>query len=63
MDKREAAIVAAYTGILLGDFSEIHKYIEEIMNRPVVTHEMGDKVTVAEIKQAAREDFLSLKVE
>ena len=31
MTKREAAIVSAYTGVLIGDFNEMHRYIEEIM--------------------------------
>jgi len=39
MTKREAAIVSAYTGILIGSFSDLHQYIEEIMKRPVWTHE------------------------
>ena len=60
MKKREAAIVSAYTGILLGSSEEMHKYIEEIMGRPVFTHELGDKATVEKIKKKSRQDFLSL---
>ena len=39
MNKREAAVISAYTGILLGEFSDLHKYVEEIFGRPVFTHE------------------------
>lgn len=60
MNKREAAIVSAFTGILIGDFSEMHKYVEEIMGRPVWTHEMGDKEVTKKIKEAARADFLEM---
>ncbi len=42
MNKREAAIVAAYTGFLIGEFSDMHKYIEEIMGGSVFTHELGE---------------------
>ena len=41
MTKREAAIVSAYTGVLIGDFDEVHKYIEELLGRPVFTHELA----------------------
>lgn len=62
MTKREAAIVAAYTGIMIGEFSELHGYIEEIMERPVYTHELGNKETFAEIKEKSKDDFLSIEV-
>jgi hypothetical protein len=62
MRRREAAIVAAYTGISIGDFSDTHAYIEEKLGRPVWTHEMADPKVWDEIKAASREDFLSLQV-
>ena len=62
MTKKEAAIVSAYTGILIGDFSELHEYVEEIMGRPVFTHEMGSKEISDEIKEKARIDFISIEV-
>lgn len=40
MTKREAAIVSAYTGYLIGEFSDFHAYTEEIMGRPIFTHEL-----------------------
>lgn len=60
LTKRQAAIVGAFTGFLSGQFSDMHEYIEEIMGRPVWTHEMADKETAAKIKEAARADFLSI---
>ena len=38
MTKREAAIITAYTGILIGKFNDFHKYIEEKAGRGVYTH-------------------------
>lgn len=33
LTKREAAIISAYTGFMIGEFSEMHKYIEEKLQR------------------------------
>lgn len=62
MTKREAAIVSAYTGFLCGGFAEMHEYVEEIMERPVWTHEMGDAEVAAEIRKKAKPDFVALQV-
>ena len=43
MTKREAAVVMAFTGVTLlvgDDFSYFRKYVEELMGRPVWTHEL-----------------------
>lgn len=66
MTDREKAIVMAYTGVcmLSGDkFQIFHKYIEEIMGRPVYTHEMGIKAIEDEIKNRSKADFIALCVE
>ena len=44
MTDKEKAIVMAHTGIcmLTGDkFQIFHKYVEDIMGRPIMTHEIG----------------------
>lgn len=63
MTKREAAIVSAYTGYLIGDFDEMHKYTEEIMGRSVCTHELGNKKFAEEIHELSKKDFRSITVE
>jgi len=63
MTKQEMAIVAAYTGYLIGDFSDMHEYVEKIMGRPVFTHEMGCKSVMEEIKEKSRSDFVNIKCE
>lgn len=63
MTNREKAIVMAYTGkcMLTGDKLHIfYKYVEEIMGRPVYTHEMGIKAVDEEIKEKAKADFIAL---
>ena len=64
MTDKEKAIVMAYTGIamLIGDkFDIFHKYVEEIMCRPVFTHELA--ICAEEIKEKAKPDFLKLCAE
>lgn len=61
MTDREKAIVMAYTGICMmtGDrFQIFHKYVEDIMGRPIMTHEMG--FLADEIKEKSQADFMAL---
>lgn len=60
MTKREAAIVSAYTGYLIGEFSDFHAYVEEIMGRPVFTHEFPS--IAEELKYKSKADFMSIKI-
>lgn len=63
MTKKECAIVMAYTGITMlsgEDFKIYHKYIEDIMGRPVWTHELASESVVEEIKEKSKFDFLKL---
>ena len=63
MTDKEKAIVMAYTGVcmLAGEkFPIYHKYVEDILERKVFTHEMADKAVAEEIKQKSKNDFLNL---
>lgn len=63
MTKKECAVVMAYTGITMlsgEDFRIYHKYIEDIMGRPVWTHELASESVVEEIKEKSKFDFLKL---
>lgn len=56
MTEREGAVLSAYTGILMcKTFSPVHEYIEEIMGRPVWTHEIP--MLADEIKEKSKEEF------
>ncbi len=61
MTKREAAIISSYTGYLIGEFSDFHAYVEEIMGRPVFTHELPS--IADELKEKSKKDFMSIKIE
>ena len=63
MTDREKAIVMAHTGIcmLAGDkFQIFHKYVEDIMGRPIQTIEMSMESVVDEIKEKSKDDFIAL---
>lgn len=66
MTDKEKAIVMAYTGacMLIGDkFKIFHEYVENIMGRPVYTHEMAIKAVSDEITEKAKVDFIALCAE
>ena len=60
MTKREKQVVSAYTGVLMCDFSDLHEYIEELIGRPVLTHELADDDILDEIKDKSMEEFLQI---
>ena len=61
MTKREAAIISAYTGYLIGDINEMYKYINEIMGRTVFTHEV--LILFDEIREKSKIDFDNINIE
>lgn len=62
MTKREAAIVAAYTGYLIGAFSDMHAYAEQVMGEPIWTHQFGSKAFAEELRAKVKPDFVAMQV-
>lgn len=60
MTEKERVIVSAYTGYLMCDFGEVHLYIEQVLGRPVWTHELASSEMWEKIRKAASADFLAL---
>lgn len=61
MTTREAAVIMAYTGValLVGDDLDIfHRYVQELMERPVWTHEFP--FLADEIKRRAEPEFMDI---
>lgn len=56
----QAAIIAAYTNILCGPFSDFHAYATRILGRPVWTHQFANEKLNAELREAAKADFLTI---
>lgn len=62
MTEREAAIVSAYTGYLIGSFDAMQKYVEELMEGPVWTHQLASGEFAEEIRKRAKADFVAMEV-
>lgn len=62
LTKREAAIITIYTGVLIGEWSDAHRYAQELMGRPVWTHEFADSKMIEELRKRSRLDFVDIPV-
>lgn len=63
MTLKERIIVEVYTGYVMvtGDErNELYKYMNEIMGRPVFTHELADKKIADELHEKSKKDFVEL---
>lgn len=63
LTRRQAAILGAYTGVLLGPVADLFAYTEELLGRPVMTHELADPDTQEKIEAAAKSDVLAIAAE
>ena len=66
MDKltvNQAAIVSAYTGYLVGKFSDMYEYAEAKLGRPIFTHEFASHALTEELRNASMPDFIALSPE
>lgn len=61
MTREEAILLSAYTGFLLApDFSEVQKFCEDALGRPIWTHEFADKDVQEEIQEKLRPQIMAL---
>ena len=61
MTREEAILLSAYTGFLLApDFSEVHKFCEDTLGRPIWTHEFADRCVQKEIQEKLRPQIIEL---
>lgn len=61
MTDKERAVIMAYTGVtmLTGDkFRIFHEYVDNVLGRPIMTHELP--FLANEIKGKSRDDFIRL---
>ena len=63
MTKREAAIVGAYTGVVVGTHRDLIDYISELVGGPVGDATLTTFGMINYVKGLARNDFMALKVE
>ena len=61
MKKQEAVLISAYTGFLLTkNFGDVHKFCEELLGRPIWTHEFASQTVQEEIKEKCRPLILEM---
>lgn len=60
LTREQAAVIGAFTGISCGPFSDVHKKIEDLLGRPVWTHEMADKELWQEVRRLVEQEFYDI---
>ena len=60
LTKEQAAIIGAYTGFAASGFSVVQEYAERKLGRPIFTHEFASERLADELRDAAKDDFLSI---
>ena len=55
MTHKEAVLLSAYTGYLLTkNFTDVHKFVEELLERPINSHEFASEKLFEEIQQKCK---------
>ena len=61
MTKQESLLISAYTGYLLThSFAEFHAFCEELLGRPIMTHQLAFKETQEEIREKCKPMIIEL---
>lgn len=61
MTKRESLIVSAYTGYMICEnFGDLHEFIEEVMERPVFTHELASEEFNSELREKLQPQIIDI---
>lgn len=60
LTREQAAIIGAYTGFTCGPFEDIHRKVEQVLGRPVWTHELASEKLCEEIREKLKPEFLAI---
>lgn len=63
LTKEQAAIIAAYTGILCGDMIDFRRYAERVLGHPMYTHDFANSGIWAALRLASKADFEAISCE
>lgn len=63
LTKEQAAILGCVTGVSCGPFSDVHKKAEELLGRPIWTHEFGTPDLWEELRNKAMPEFMQVVYE
>lgn len=57
MTRKEAIAISAYTGFCFAPFDEIHQFIEEVLGRPVFTHELARDGILDDVRKSIQKNL------
>lgn len=61
MTYHDKVVLSACTGILLvDDYGDVHRYINELLGYPVFTHELANRELWDEIREKAKPDLFKV---
>ena len=60
LTKEQAAIIGLYTGITAGPFSDVIKLAEDLLGRPIYTHEFANEALCNTLKDAVQPRFIEI---
>lgn len=60
MTHREKLVVSAYTGHLMVSYSELAKFVEKTLGRPVFTHELAYEEVANELQAKLKPEFIKI---
>lgn len=60
LTKEQAAIIGLYTGYTCGPFADVHELAEEVLNRPILTHEFGSAQLHEKLQEKIKDRFMEI---
>lgn len=60
MTRREAAILSAYTGVLIGEIVYLQTYLEEKLGEPISINDLSNLNLTQEQRDKIKNDFFGL---
>jgi len=60
LTRDQAAIIGVYTGISAGPFADVQKLAEDLLERPVFTHELANQDVCEKLKELVKPQFIQI---
>ena len=60
LTKEQAAVIGVYTKILCGPFPDVHKLAEDLLGRPIFTHEFASPEIWEELREKVKPQFIEI---
>jgi len=63
LTRDQAAIIGLYTGVSMGPFEDVQKLAEDLLERPVFTHELANQNLCEKLKELVKPQFIQICAE